>query len=70
MGNKKGLVWYLTIFYDEEKTNVFKSLPFNTIREIAYILNMKPQVVSNYYHKLIRPRGVLKYCNITQNLNI
>ena len=70
MGNKKELIWYLTIFYNEEKSEVFKTFKFNTIKEISYILDMKPQVISNFYHKLIKPRGVLKYCNITQNHNL
>ena len=68
MGNKKGLIWYLTIFTSEEKTEVFKTITCGTINEMSYYLDMKPQVISNYYHKQIRPRGVLRYCNITQNL--
>jgi len=67
MGNKKGLVWYLTLFYDEEKTESIKTIPCNTIKEMGYYLNMDSQVISNYYHKQIKPRGVLKYCNISQS---
>tara|TARA_R110000824_G_scaffold333455_4_gene520062 strand:+ start:2061 stop:2273 length:213 start_codon:yes stop_codon:yes gene_type:complete len=70
MGNKKGLVWYLTIFQDKEKTQPFKIIPCNTINDISYLLDMPSSVISNYYHKQIRARGVLVYCNISQNLNI
>lgn len=70
MGNKSGLVWYLTLFYDLEKTEVFKTIKCDTIKEIGYLLDMNPQVISNYYHKQIKARGNLKYCNITQNLNL
>lgn len=70
MGNKKDLVWYLTLFDSEEKTNVFKVIACDSMKEMSYYLNMNPQVVSNYYHKQIKPRGVLKYCNITQNHNL
>jgi len=70
MGNKKGLIWYLVLFTNEEKTEVFKTIPCNTIKEMSYYLDIKPQVISNYYHKQIKARGVLKYCSITQNLNI
>tara|TARA_R100000231_G_scaffold94253_1_gene70764 strand:+ start:458 stop:670 length:213 start_codon:yes stop_codon:yes gene_type:complete len=70
MGNRKGLIWYLTIFYDKEKTEPFKTLKCNTIKDISYLLDMSPQVISNYYHKQIKARGVLEYCNITQNLNL
>jgi hypothetical protein len=70
MGNKKNLIWYLTLFTDDKKTEVFKVIPCNSIKEMGYFLDMPPQVISNYYHKQIKPRGVLKYCNITQNLNL
>ena len=70
MGNKSNLVWYLTLFYDEEKTNPIKTIKCDTIKEISYLLNMKAQVISNYYHRQIKARGVLKLCSITQNHNI
>ena len=37
-----------------------------TMGDIAYVLNLKSSVISNYYHGLIKPRGVLKYINIYQ----
>tara|TARA_Y100001973_G_C5205724_1_gene341409 strand:+ start:37 stop:249 length:213 start_codon:yes stop_codon:yes gene_type:complete len=70
MGNKKGLIWYLILFTDETKTEVFKTIPCETIKEMSYYLNIPPQVISNFYHKQIKARGVLKYCGITQNLNL
>ena len=70
MGNKKNLIWYLTLFDSEEKTNPFKTIKCNTINEMSYYLDMTPQVISNYYHGQIKARGVLKYCNITQNLKM
>ena len=70
MGNKSGLIWYLVIFTNEEKNEVFKVIKCNTIKEMSYYLNMDTQIISNYYHKQIKPRGVLKYCNITQNLKL
>lgn len=70
MGNKKGLLWYLILFTNEDKNEVFKTIPCRTIKEMAYYLDIKPAIISNYYHKQIKARGVLKYCNITQNLKI
>ena len=70
MGNKKDLVWYLILFTNIEKTEVFKIIPCNTIKEMSYYLDITPSIISNYYHKQIKARGVLKYCNITQNLKI
>lgn len=70
MGNKKDLIWYCILFTDETKSEVFKILKCNTIKEMGYYLDMPPQTIRNFYHKNIKERGVLKYCNITQNLNI
>lgn len=70
MGNKSGLIWYLVIFTNEEKNEVFKVITCDTIKEMSYYLDIDSQIISNYYHKQIKPRGVLKYCNITQNLKL
>ena len=70
MGNKKNLIWYLTLFTNEEKTEVVKVIKCNTINEMSYYLDIDSQIISNYYHKQIKPRGVLKLCNITQNLKM
>ena len=70
MGNKKNLIWYLTLFTNEEKNEVFKVIKCNTINEMSYYLDIDSQIISNYYHKQIKPRGVLKLCNITQNLKM
>ena len=70
MGNKKGLIWYCVLFTDENKSDVFKTLKCDTIKEMSYYLDIDSQVLRNYYHKQIKDRGILKYCKITQNLNI
>ena len=70
MGNKKGLIWYLILFDSVEKSNVFKVLECKSIKEMSYYLGVKPQILRNYYHKQIKDRGILRYCKITQNLNI
>ena len=70
MGNKKGLIWYCILFKNEEKSEIFKVMKCDTIKEMSYYLDINPQIIRNYYHKNIKARGVLKYCNITQNLNI
>ena len=67
MGNKKDLIWYLILFTNKKKQEVFKVIECNSILEMSYYLDMKPQTISNFYHKLIKPRGVLEYCGITQN---
>lgn len=59
--------WFLILFADENKQNVFKVLELNTIKQVSYLIQEKPQTISNYYHQLIKSRGNLKYCEILQS---
>ena len=63
---KNNTRWLVFLHKDVEKTELFKVLDFQSIKEVAYVLNMKPQVISNYYHNLIKERDNLKYCVIYQ----
>jgi hypothetical protein len=60
--------WYLYLFEDEEKTEIFKVMKFNTISEMSNCIQLKPNILSNFFHGLIKPRGVLKYCMIYQSI--
>tara|TARA_R110000823_G_scaffold197614_6_gene328784 strand:+ start:319 stop:516 length:198 start_codon:yes stop_codon:yes gene_type:complete len=62
----KGISWVVCLYKDIEKTDLWKIMEFNTIKDISYILNMKQQEISNFYHKLIKERGNLRYCVIYQ----
>ena len=70
MGNKKGLVWYLILFTDETKQNIFKVINCDSMVVMGYYLDVKPQLLSNFYHKLTKPRGILNLISITQNTKI
>lgn len=56
--------WSLLIFSDIAKTHLLTSSTHRTIREVAYILGMKQDEVSNCFHRLIRPRKMLMYCEL------
>ena len=58
--------WLLFMFQDIERTDLIKIMDFHTVKDIAYVLGMKPQEISNYYHQLIKERGPLKYCYLYQ----
>ena len=60
--------WYLYLFEDEEKTEIFKIMKFNTMNEMSAVVGMPSNILSNYFHGLIKPRGVLKYCLIYQSI--
>jgi len=62
----KNIRWLVFLHTDTEKTNLFKILDFRTIKEMSYVLDVKPQVISNYYHNLIKDRDNLRYCIIYQ----
>lgn len=66
MGNKKDIVWVCEVFSTFEKEVLLKVYEFPTMSEVSYVLGMPASVISNYYHRLIRPRGVLRYINIYQ----
>lgn len=59
--------WYV-YFFDKDKKEIIKTMKFNTINEMSEVLGMKPAVLSNYFHGLIKPRGILNYCNIYQSI--
>ena len=69
MPNIKDARWYLFLFTDIEKTNLLKVYHFDTIKEMSFVLDIEAQTISNYYHELIKSRGVLDYCKIYQFTN-
>ena len=60
------MVWVMELFGTKEKSKILKTYEFCTIGDIAYVLDMKPSVIYNFYHRLIRPRGSLACVNIYQ----
>ena len=49
------------VFSNPKKTQIVKVLDLESIKQVSYIVGMPPQHVSNYYHRLIKPRGSLCY---------
>ena len=62
--------WVLLIFEDKENKYLFKTYRFQTIKELSLVLNEKEQTCSNYYHGLIKPRGVFEYSRIYQETQL
>jgi len=60
--------WYLYLFEDEDRKEIFKIMKFDTISEMSEVISVKPNILSNYFHGLIKPRGILKYCMIYQSI--
>tara|TARA_R100000773_G_C4129931_1_gene61269 strand:+ start:37 stop:240 length:204 start_codon:yes stop_codon:yes gene_type:complete len=60
--------WILHLYTDEKKEELVKVMEFQTIKDISYVLAIDSQIISNYFHGLIKPRGVLKYCVLYQSI--
>ncbi len=60
--------WLLHLYKDEDKTDLFKVMEFQTIKDISDCIEVEPQVISNYFHGLIKPRGFLKFCILYQSI--
>jgi hypothetical protein len=66
MGNKKNCVWILELFANKDKTELLKVYELQTMRDVGYVLDMRPTTVSNFYHNLIHARGNLNFVTIYQ----
>jgi hypothetical protein len=60
--------WVVYLFYDDKKKDIFKIMEFKTIKQVAYCLDIDPQTISNYFHGLIKPRGILKNIVLYQSV--
>tara|TARA_R100000278_G_scaffold47110_1_gene40842 strand:+ start:113 stop:319 length:207 start_codon:yes stop_codon:yes gene_type:complete len=66
----KRSAWVLYLFEDEKKKEIFKIMEFKTIKELSYVLDIEPSIISNWYHGLINARGILKNSTLVQSIPI
>ena len=62
--------WILYLFENTEKKELLKIMEFKTIKEISFVLDMDSSIISNWFHGLIHPRGILKNCVLHQSVVI
>lgn len=60
--------WVVYLFTSEEKKDILKIMEFRSISEISLVFDIPAQTISNCFHGLIRPRGMLKNCMIFQSI--
>ena len=70
MGNKRNCIWVVQLFTSVKKDELLKTYEFVRAKDIAYILNVDVSKIYNFYHRLINPRGNLKYVNISHKINV
>jgi len=66
----KRSAWVLYLYEDNKKSEIFKIMEFKTIKELSYVINTEPSIISNWYHGLINPRGILKNCVLVQSIPV
>ena len=52
------------VFEDEARTAPVKVMSFETVNEVSYVVGMPSKTVYNYFHRLIRPRGPLRFVSL------
>jgi len=62
--------WVLYLFEDDDKRELFKIMEFKTIRDLSYVIKIEPSIISNWFHGLINPRGILKSCMLVQSISV
>ena len=60
--------WVVYLFTSEEKKDILKVMEFRSINEISVVFDIPSQTISNCFHGLIKPRGMLKNCMIFQSV--
>ena len=59
--------WSMVVHTDKTKSVILCVFKYDTIREIAHVLSVKPSVISNVYHGLCAPKGPLLYVDVRKN---
>jgi len=66
----KRSAWVLYLYEDDKKSEIFKIMEFKTIKELSYVIKTEASIISNWYHGLINPRGILKSCVLVQSIPV
>tara|TARA_R110000751_G_scaffold857_3_gene2853 strand:- start:6798 stop:7001 length:204 start_codon:yes stop_codon:yes gene_type:complete len=62
--------WILYLFENSDKREILKIMEFKTIKDLSYVLGVEAPIISNWFHGLINPRGILNNCVLHQSLVI
>ena len=58
--------WLLVLYTDVDHGSIAKFFIVDSIKAVSAIVGESSQVVSNWYHGLIRSRNALKYCRLAR----
>ena len=65
MGRTNNL-WILSLYYDTHKKEYIKTIELDTLRDLAYVIGVELYDVSNFFHKITKPKGIFEYITITK----
>ena len=54
-------MWNIMVFADESHTSLVRVLQMRTVKDVGTLVHLPASTVSNFYHRLIKPKGALKY---------
>ena len=57
-------LWVVSLYYDKNKKNLIKTLQTNTLKDLSYLLNCELYDVSNFFHKITKPKGIFELITI------
>ena len=57
-------LWILNIYYNKDKSEKIKTIETDTLKDLAYLLNCELYDVSNFYHKITKPKGIFELITI------
>ena len=60
-------MWELTLYTGRAHEEIAAHWRFPRMKDAARVLAVKPTQLSNTYHRLIQPRGILAYCTIEKS---
>jgi hypothetical protein len=52
------------VFADLGRTTPVKVMTFDTVNEVAQVVGLPTNTVYNFFHRLIQPRGPLRYVSL------
>ena len=61
-------LWVIQIYYDEGKKKFYKNIECNTLKEVAYLTNKEIYDVSNFYHRITKPKGIFTHLTLYKTI--
>jgi hypothetical protein len=61
-------LWIIQLYYDKGKKSFYKNVECSTLKEVAYLTNTNIYDVSNFYHRITKPRDIFEYLTIYKTI--